>query len=78
MLRTLLMASVAVALSAMSAQADGQPGAEAAVSLKTPVGVVRGTADANGVQSFKGIPYAVPPVGALRWTPARAPTGGTA
>jgi para-nitrobenzyl esterase len=37
--------------------------------VKTINGIVEGIIDSNGIRSFKGIPYAQPPVGDLRWQP---------
>lgn len=47
-------------------------------TIRTQAGVVRGEPrDAGGVLAFKGIPYAAPPVGPLRWRAPRPPTPWT-
>ena len=39
----------------------------ASAQVKTDAGAVEGTTNADGVRAFLGVPYAAPPVGALRW-----------
>jgi para-nitrobenzyl esterase len=54
--------------------------AGAAAEVKTSAGVVKGTATPDGrIRIFKGIPFAAPPVGGLRWQAPRpaAPWQGT-
>ncbi len=76
-------AMVALGLSpcANAQPAAAAPAASAAaptyVSVKTGLGPVRGVVDSGGVMSFKGIPFAAPPVGPLRWEPAVPATDWT-
>jgi hypothetical protein len=35
--------------------------------IKTVNGMIEGTVEKSGVRSFKGVPFAAPPVGNLRW-----------
>lgn len=65
-LRVLRARGVVVA-GAILALAAG-PSHAADVLRQTPLGVVRGQQD-GAVESFKGVPYAAPPVGELRWRP---------
>ncbi|WP_461043772.1 carboxylesterase/lipase family protein [Spirosoma harenae] len=43
--------------------ANGQSGPQ----IKTANGAVEGVTEASGIRAFKGIPFAAPPVGDLRW-----------
>src|ERR1700685_161850 len=59
MMRKLSFALLALSL-AINAFAQGP-------QVKTVNGIVEGTIDSTGIHSFKGIPFAQPPVGDLRW-----------
>jgi len=41
--------------------------------VKTANGIVQGVVEASGIHSFKGIPYAQPPIGDLRWKEPQSP-----
>src|ERR1700744_240369 len=43
-------------------------GAQSAPVVHAPAGAVRGE-DQGGLRVFKGLPYALPPVGSMRWKP---------
>jgi para-nitrobenzyl esterase len=63
--RRLLACAVAAASLAASADADTAP------VVTSPAGAVQGASDGT-TRVFKGIPYAVPPVGQGRWRPPAA------
>lgn len=47
--------------------------AQTAPQVKTANGILQGITEASGIQSFKGIPFAKPPVGNLRWKEPQSP-----
>jgi para-nitrobenzyl esterase len=51
--------------------------AQKAPKIKVEQGTLEGTDEKSGVQSFKGIPFALPPVGELRWKAPQAPKSWT-
>ena len=81
--RRALLAAFCVALTALTvagagaAAADADVAAAAASSVRGPIvtikgGAVRGVAVAGGY-AFRGLPYAAPPTGDLRWRASRRP-----
>ncbi|MEW5741344.1 MAG: carboxylesterase family protein [Myxococcota bacterium] len=66
------------ATDAGGADAGGSDGglrcpAGAAPCVETTEGPILGVALAGGVRVFRGVPFAEPPVGSLRWRPPRSP-----
>ena len=53
--------------------------ASSSLVVRTTAGAVSSTEISDGIVAFKGIPYAAPPVGLLRWRPPQppAPWSGT-
>ncbi len=49
----------------------GTPKADHRRLVRLDTGMIRGVRLADGVYAFKGIPYAAPPIGPLRWRPPR-------
>jgi len=57
-------------------QAVGGCCADSQSVVRTDAGIVQGTLE-EGLAVFRGIPYAAPPVGKLRWQPPQAPPSWT-
>ena len=64
MLRQLMLLAATAAGLAISSPTWGE---DARPVVDAPAGVTSGQSE-TGVNVFKGIPYALPPVGAARWT----------
>ncbi len=41
--------------------------------VSTTAGSVEGAVETDGLRVFKGVPFAAPPVGKLRWQPPQPP-----
>ena len=63
-----ILLAMSAALLSLLAACDGDDDAPATTQRQTAYGSVEGVADAStGTWSWKGVPFAAPPVGALRW-----------
>lgn len=70
--RHFLRAACGLALISRSVLASMQDTGERDIIVATPLGKLRGTA-AQGVRVFRGVPFAAPPVGSLRFRQPQAP-----
>lgn len=69
----LLVLAVGALLPWTTQAGAGQPAADSALLVQTDAGVVRGRVG-DGVREFRGLPFAAPPIGALRFAPPAAVT----
>jgi para-nitrobenzyl esterase len=60
----IMIVSLAILSAPLSAQKKNPKGL---LKVKTTQGLVEGTLERSGIISFKGIPFAAPPVGEYRW-----------
>ncbi len=61
------LSSITICIFAALLGVNATQGAPAAERVKTANGVVEGTIASSGIRIFRGIPFAAPPVGELRW-----------
>ncbi|BCB82702.1 carboxylesterase/lipase family protein [Phytohabitans suffuscus] len=73
---SVVAATVAVLLTLTAAPAAAAPRAGEPTVVATASGLLRGSVS-GGLRHFDGVPYAAPPVGALRWRPPAAVTPWT-
>lgn len=67
-MRTIIFIILIVALLSPVAEAQsGKKSAEGTTRTKTANGTLEGVTEKSGIRSYKGIPFAQPPVAALRW-----------
>ena len=64
-MRNVILCSLVLILTPLSAWSNGD-------SVQVTGGLIEGTAD-DGFRVYKGIPFAAPPVGDLRWRPLPPP-----
>ncbi|WP_309572996.1 carboxylesterase family protein, partial [Deinococcus sp.] len=73
----LLSARAVISTCIFAASLTGQVAAQTAPSAQTTLGPVMGVVE-SGVNVFKGLPFAAPPVGPLRFRPPQQATPWTA
>jgi len=76
MYQTLKMTAALIGLTALTACSSFDPKVSDAARISTPQGPVQGVTTENpAIFNFKGLPFAAPPIGDLRWAaPAAAPS----
>ena len=77
LVRAAVCAALALALAVRAVPADAQTVLDPDAPIMVTGGTIRGAVSAGNdeIVAFKGIPYAAPPVGDLRWRPPEPVVG---